>query len=465
MMKMSKRFAIVLLLLAGGFGRASGQTLTTLWSFSVSDGNGQAPLAGLVQSSDGNFYGTTKYGGNTNLNGGLGVGTVFRITPSGSLTSLHSFSGGDGAEPYAELVQGSDGNFYGTAYYGGASTNCFNGCGTVFQISPGGSFSNLYSFSGNDGAAPRAGLVQGRDGNFYGTTQGGGANYDGTIFRISPTGIFTNLYSFSGSDGAEPYAGLVRGSDGNFYGTTFLGGVSNIGTVFRISPSGSFTNLYSFISGFPGDGPYAGLVQGSDGNFYGTTSGGGTTDAGAVFRISPSGSFTNLYSFFGFAAPRAELVQGSDGNFYGTTVGGGTNSCLCGTVFRISPSGSLTNPYSFNNDSNGALPDARLVQGSDGNFYGTTHFGPGTVFKLFIPLNPPANQISAVQLAGNEIAISIPSVAGETYQLQFSTDLSSGDWSNIPDASVTNSIGAMLTLTNFGGASSPQGFYRFSITP
>jgi uncharacterized repeat protein (TIGR03803 family) len=207
---------------------------------------------------------------------------------------------------------------------------------------------NLHSFgsSPTDGQLPWAGLVQGSDGNFYGTTEGGGTtNNNGTVFRISPSGTYTNLYSFGTSpkDGAIPNAGLVQGSDGNFYGTTVIGG----GTVFRISPSGTYTSLYSF-AGYPTDGQYpeAGLVQGSDGNFYGTTEGGGTYSGGTVFRISPSGSETNLYSFGSYptdgVAPFAGLVQGSDGNFYGTTyLGGSSANCDggCGTVFRINSSG------------------------------------------------------------------------------------------------------------------------------
>src|ERR1017187_4861407 len=345
----------------------------------------------------------------------------------------------DGFDPQAGLVQGSDSNFYGTTYAGGTGNGCSDGCGTVFRISPSGTYTSLYSFGSFlcfyssfgifpcDGAEPLAGLVQGSDGNFYGTTSGGGEGATGncpeggcgTVFRISPSGTFTSLYSFAGypNDGAQPQAGLVQGSDGNFYGTTYDGGSTNCstiygagcGTVFRISPSGTETTLYSFGSS-PTDGvnPQAGLVQGSDGNFYGTTFAGGVTSTnceycygyGTVFRISPSGTFTSLYSFGnsptdGFE-PQAGLVQGSDGNFYGTTSGGGTYGG--GIVFRISPSGSYTNLYSFGGSPNdGSDPVAGLVQGSDGNFYGTTLAGGvtstnceycGTVFKLDVGLGP-----------------------------------------------------------------------------
>jgi uncharacterized repeat protein (TIGR03803 family) len=477
---------VLLLVLAGRAFNAEAQTETNLYSFGGSPNDGLFPYAGLVQGSDGNFYGTTQQGGAS------GNGAVFRISPSGTYTTLYSFVGypGDGEWPYAGLVQGSDGNFYGTTEMGGTNSK-----GTVFRISPSGSETILYSFPGfpNDGTAPVAGLVQGSDGNFYGTTEMGGTNNvadggDGTVFRISPSGTYTNLYSFGShsNDGIEyAYsAGLVQGSDGNFYGATSLGGGNSLsgrcpdgcGTVFRITPSGSETVLYSFGNSPPfAFYPQAGLVLGSDGNLYGTTEY-AIMGAGTVFRISLSGSYTSLYSFAGSPAgawPLAGLVQGSDGNFYGTTSAGGTSANCghgCGTVFRISPSGAYTSLYSFGSyPGDGGGLWAGLVQGSDGNFYGTTEYGGtygyGTVFKVTVPLNPPANQISAVQITGNDVAFSIPSVAYETYQLQFTTDLASGIWSNVPGVSVTNSIGALLTLTNTGGAVGPQGFYRFVITP
>jgi uncharacterized repeat protein (TIGR03803 family) len=223
------------------------------------------------------------------------------------------------------------------------------------------------------------------------------------------------------------------------------------------------------------------LVQGGDGNFYGTTDAGGTNHYGTVFKITPSGNLTTLYQFGGVATdglePRARLVQGSDGNFYGTTIQGGTNG-NAGTVFQITPSGNLTTLYQFSGiGTDGNYPLAGLVQGSDGNFYGTTHRGGGsknctggcgTIFKLSVPPNPPPypiNQISGIQLSGTDVIIAIPSMAGKTYQLQFCYSLTDGNWTNVPGASVSNSPGDLLTVTNFGGAVSPQGFYRFAITP
>ncbi len=452
--------ASVVSVLAGYVFNASAQTETNLYSFSGGGNNNSH--GGLVQGSDGNFYGTTAFGGVNES------GTVFRISPSGSFTNLYSFgnSPADGSGPFGGVIEGSDGNFYGTTSGGGVSN-----AGTVFRISPDGNLTNLHSFShvGASGASPNGRLVQGNDGNYYGTTLSGGPLLGGTVFRITPSGSLTNLWAFNLP--CLPSGGLVQGSDSNFYGTTEIGGANQDGTVFRISPNGTFTNLYTF-SGNDGAGPQDSLVQGNDGNFYGTTLQGGTSSNGTLFRISPNGNFTNLYSFAGYPNdgqnPSGELVLGSDGNFYGATVSGGTNGN--GIVFRISPGGSLTNLYTFAGYPNdGQNPSGGLVQGSDGNFYGVTEGGGsysnGTIFRISVPLSPPANQISAVQVAGNDVAIGIPSVAYETYQLQFSSSMNPTNWVNVPGVSVTNSIGALLTLTNFGGAVGPQGFYRFAITP
>jgi len=361
--------------------------LTTLHLFSGGS-DGGSPNAALVQGNDGNFYGTTGYGGMQF--GDIGYGTVYKISPNGVLTSLYSFTGGsDGALPGAALVQGNDGNFYGTTFLGGT-----HGQGTVFKISSNGALSTLYSFTGgNDGGSPSAALVQGNDGNFYGTTYYGGSKGGwGTVFKITANGAFTSLYSFTAeSDGANPSCGLVQGSDGNFYGTTWGGGMTD-GSVFKITTNGALSSLHSFTGGNDGCYPEAGLVQGSDGDFYGTTYEGGTNDAGSVFKITPSGVLTSLYSFTGEndgASPEAGLVQGSDGNFYGTTYGGGADNS--GTVFKITTNGTLTTLYSFTGGNDGANPQAGLVQDSGGNLYGTTsgggtngveYGGYGIVFKI-----------------------------------------------------------------------------------
>ncbi|HTB81291.1 MAG TPA: choice-of-anchor tandem repeat GloVer-containing protein [Opitutaceae bacterium] len=347
-------------------------SLNVLFNFAASGNGGIYPVAGLVQGSDGNFYGMTSEGGSSN------DGTVFKVTPTGVLTTLVSFNGTNGADPEAGLVQGSDGNFYGTTESGGSASD-----GTVFQITPAGVLTTLVSFNGTNGADPEAGLVQGSDGNFYGTTVNGGSAGEGTAFKITPAGVLTTLVSFTGSNGGYPLAGLVLGSDGNFYGTTS----ANKGTLFKMTPAGVLTTLVSF-SGTNGADPEAALVLGSDGNFYGTTVSGGSVSEGTVFKVTPAGVLTTLVSFSGAngANPEAALVQGRDGNFYGTTEGGGSGNK--GTLFKMTSAGVLTTLVSFDGV-NGSAPEAGLIQGSDGNFYGSAAFGgssnDGVIFQLLLP--------------------------------------------------------------------------------
>ena len=182
------------------------------------------------------------------------------------------------------MPQGGDGNLYGTTYFGGA-----HGFGTVFKVTPGGTETVLYSFAGgNDGEHPYAGVIQGSDGNFYGTTYQGGASGYGTVFKLTPSGIETVLYTFAGgsSDGAYPEAGVIQGSDGNFYGSTLQGGASGLGLVFKLTPSGTETILHAFAGASDGANPTANLVLGSDGNLYGSTSAGGSSGDGTFFKVS-----------------------------------------------------------------------------------------------------------------------------------------------------------------------------------
>jgi uncharacterized repeat protein (TIGR03803 family) len=335
-------------------------TLTTLYSFCPSDNcnTGSSPMAALVQVANGDFYGTTAPAGDPS------GGTVFKIAPDGTLTVLYTFcsqrSCTDGSGPSGALVQAANRNFYGTTSQGGAtSINCSFGCGTVFRITPSGTLTTLYTFCQQsgcpDGSAP-TGVVQAINGNFYGTTYEGGANCAdsggcGTVFKITPAGKLTTLYSFCAktgcADGGFPAAALVRANDGNFYGTTQGGGVNSCGTegcgtIFKITPAGKLTTLYSFCSqtGCP-DGlyPVAALVQATDGNLYGTTAGDDVNGYGTVFKITPSGMLTTLYNFCSQSkctdgqSPNAGLIQSTNGIFYGTTLYGGTLGY--GTVFRL----------------------------------------------------------------------------------------------------------------------------------
>jgi uncharacterized repeat protein (TIGR03803 family) len=359
------------------------QTFTTLHSFDGTDGS--LPVGGLVQASNGNLYGTTSFGA-----AGVRYGTVFKITPGGRLTTLLDFDLTDGAGPSGALIQASDGNFYGTTEEGGAS-----GGGTVFKITPSGTLKTLHNFCSQiacpDGLEPLARLVQGTDGNFYGTTSGGGVNGNwGTVFKITAGGILTTLHSFDGTDGYGLKAGVVEGTDGNFYGTAADGGVNGFGTIFKITSGGTLTTLYNFCSQpdcTDGEAPFAGLVQATDGNYYGTTEEGGANHYGTVFKITPSGVLTTVLSFVGTdgAYPLAGLVQAANGDLYGTTSAGGAKGN--GTVFTITPSGALTTLASFDG-SDGSQPVAGLVRATNGKFYGTTSKGgangEGTVFSVSV---------------------------------------------------------------------------------
>jgi uncharacterized repeat protein (TIGR03803 family) len=365
------------------------QTFTTLHNFNFTDG--EDPQGGLVQATDGNLYGTT-YGG-----GAEGAGTVFRITPSGTLTTVYSFcarSGcSDGEFPYAALIQATNGSLYGTTTGGGA-----NGDGTVFKITTGGALTTLHSFDVTDGYLPYTALVQATNGNLYGTTIQGGANSAGTVFKITPSGTFTTLYSFcslSGcTDGKTPLSSPIQATNGNLYGTTFEDGADGFGTVFKITPSGTLTTIYNF-NYTDGGNPETGLVEATNGNLYGITSDGGAPEnAGTVFKITLSGTLTTLYNFCsqsnctdGYISDGA-LVQATDGNFYGTTVEGGAN-CVsdggCGTIFKITSGGALTTLHSFD-VTDGENPETGLTQDTNGKFYGTTQAGGaddgGTIYSL-----------------------------------------------------------------------------------
>jgi uncharacterized repeat protein (TIGR03803 family) len=389
------------------------QTFTPLASFDAADG--AEPVSGLIQATNGDFYGTTPEGGDGNH------GAIFKITPTGTLTALYEFCSlgypcTDGAFPYAGLIQAANGDFYGTTEEGGAN----NYAGTVFKITPSGKLTTIYSFCSQagctDGQYPKAGLVQAADGDFYGTTYEGGTGGSGTVFKITPSGVLTTLYTFcpteeNCTDGQGPN-GLIQATNGEFYGTTESGGASCCvgGTVFRITPSGTLTTVYTFCSVSSGlyscaDGetPTAGLVQATNGEpvFYGTTSGGGASTGcegcGTVFEISGDNKLTTLYSFCSQAnctdgsEPMAGVIQATDGALYGTTYGGGANGF--GTIFKVTPGVAMTTLYNFNQYPDGANPAGALVQATNGTFYGTTERGgisvdEGSVFSLSVGLGP-----------------------------------------------------------------------------
>jgi uncharacterized repeat protein (TIGR03803 family) len=317
-------------------------TLTTIYSF-TGGADSATPLAGPLYGIDGNLYGTTN---GSFLTGG--DGTVFRMPLTGGAPfNLYSFGASAyGTNPEANLIQDTSGNLYGATSGGGAL-----GDGTLFELTPTGTITALVNFSQYDGTSVVAAPIIGTDGNFYGVTSGGGATSFGTIYQLTPTGTFTVLYAFEGAgDGAGPDNSLVEGPDGNFYGNTGAnGGISAAaggnGTIFKVTSSGTLTTLHVFNGTTDGAGPF-GLFLATDGNFYGETTGGGTNGDGTIFKITSSGAFTVLYNFGtnnndGNNA-QATILQASDGNFYGTAGGGGAYSA--GAIYELALSPALPAP-------------------------------------------------------------------------------------------------------------------------
>jgi uncharacterized repeat protein (TIGR03803 family) len=410
--------------------------LSILYSFCARTNctDGQEPLAGLVQATNGNFYGTTLYGGTT-FNG-----TIFEITPAGNLTTIYNFCSqpncADGAAPEAPVIEASNGNFYGTTVAGGMnSVECsyFGSCGTIFEVTPAGKLTTLYSFcsqpSCSDGSQPSAALVQASTENFYGTTRNGG-----------------------NTDGSPGYCSNVG---------------SGCGTVFEITPAGKLTTLYSFCSQFScTDGFEPGtLVQASNGNFYGTTTGGGTNNGGTLFEITPAGQLTTLYNFCSQPncadgeTPAAGLVDATDGNFYGTTANGGTNvsGCSnyqkngCGTIFELSPAGELTTLYNFCSQPNctDSFEPGTMLQATNGDFYGPTHGVPlegGTVFSLSVGLAPFVQTLPSAGKVATEVGILGNNMRGATgvtfngISAQFKVELPTLILTHVPPGATTGYV-------------------------
>lgn len=362
---------------------------TTLVTFTGK--NGYYPNA-LILGSDGNFYGTTDIGGPRydpfiDRPYNEGYGTVFKITPKGVLTTLHAFDGSDGIYPRTRLVEGPDGYMYGTAIVGGST----NG-GVVYKISRSGNFKVVTHFTGKNGYDPNGGLVLATDGSFYGSTYSGGFSDWGTLYKVTNSKLVP-LVSFGSPEGdlQTSQAPLVQGADGNFYGTTVAGGASNNGTFFRMTPSGVFTTLSSF-TGYNGREPQRGVLRGPDDNFYGVTAYGGEANLGSVYRVTPDGLITTIFSFHGTdGANPSGLMLGKDVNFYGTTFKEASvfmpEAPGYGIVFKLTPAGKLTRLAKFEPTVEG-YPNGNLIEGRDGNFYGTTKILPsessagGTVFKV-----------------------------------------------------------------------------------
>ena len=406
------------------------QTYTTIYNFASHSCDPINPRVSgaITQGRDGNLYSSTASGGC------FSNGAVFKITPKGKLTVVHSFQlnqKGDGIGAQSGVTMATDGNFWGTN-----EGEDFNQ-GNIFKTSPGGKVTNFDNALGgtNDtnGSQPVAPPVQGRDGNLYGMTTSGGntakCTYGnggcGVIYRITPAGKYEVIYTFDQTHGANPDGPLVLGTDGNFYGTTFVGGTVNDGVVFKVTPSGKYTVLHNFCSQSncgEGGQPVDGLAQGSDGNFYGTTTIGGAHGGafvgGTAFKITPAGKYTVLHSFCALTkctdgtTPNGGLTQASDGNFYGTTVAGGTNNY--GIIYQITAAGKFSALYSFV-FTTGAIPETTLTQNTNGILYGDTIGGGdgtlvncggnrcGVFYSFDMGLKPFVSMVAAYGQVGQTI--------------------------------------------------------------
>lgn len=365
------------------------QTYSVLYSFGGVPGDGMEPSGTLIQDASGNLYGTTQVGGKN------GVGTVFKLTPTGTETVLYDFNlRPDAMLPNFGLFQDAAGNLFGASGEGG-TYGTKNGDGTVFKLDSAGNETLLHSFGkGKDGNYPASVLIADTKGSLYGTTAGGGNHGYGTVFKITPAGKEVRLHNFTGFDGSGSMGGLVRDAQGNLFGTTVEGGAYGWGTVFKLAKNGAYTILYSFCS-LPnctdGRQPAAGLVQDLSGNLFGTTGQGGANGQGTIYEITNSGQEVVLYSFGAVRSgdarwPFAGLIRDEAGNLYGATYFGGEYDV--GTVFELDNAGNETVLHSFcaqPNCTDGVAPSDRLLRDQAGNLYGIAQRGAyqaGVVFKL-----------------------------------------------------------------------------------
>jgi uncharacterized repeat protein (TIGR03803 family) len=430
--------------------------------------DGTSPQS-IFLAFDGNFYGITAGGGTNN------AGTVFKITPQGVTSVFYVFTSAGGVTAPTSLIQAADGSFYGTTI-----TN------QIFHLTQSGQITLLHSFGSS---VNLNGVIQAGNDNFYGTIYYGGSAGKGAVFMITPQGVVTVLHNFGdgnvASDGLFPAGSLVQGSDGSFYGTTSQGGTAGEGIVFKITSQGTYTILHHFEDGSVTNDakqPKVGLIQASDGNFYGVTAGGGNSGHGTVFKVTSQGAVTILHSFLDGTVlndsfgPSTPLIQGSDGNFYGTTTGGSITIAFLGvtasitqdaTIFQMTPQGIITTLHSFgdgsvtNDGSNYPPSTTSLVQGSAGTFYGITESGgisnDGTVFSITpsaIALASPstASGFVSVPFSYQTAATNHPtSYSAASLPAGLSIDASSGFVSGTPTTIETNTV--TLTVTNAAGSS------------
>ena len=477
-----RRESFTLALFLSMFGlavSAKAQTFTLLHTFDDEDADTQqGPFDAaypsypgtLAQGRGGNLFGSTPGGG------ALNAGAVYSMTPGGISTVLHSFNAmynGEGGAP-AGLTLGTDGNFYGTTMQGGTSE-----LGMIFKITPSGTLTVLHSFTGSDGQYPYAAPIQARDGNFYGTT-----SYYGVAYKLTPSGVFTKLCDLTNAP--DPMAPLLQGIDGNFYGTAKEGGTEGYGAVFRLTSAGVVTIVYGFDhTQTHGSYPIGPVIQGNDGNLYGTTSSGGTYGDGVVFKLTLTGQITLLHSFDGTdgSQPMGGLVQASDGNFYGAASQGGAKGG--GTLFEVTSNGEFSVLYNFlppnpwQSNITGANPELTLLQHTNGLLYGDTNQGgvvPYNASELEGPYNgegtfyswnanlPPF--VSLLPTSANEVGASIGMLGqGFTGATEVSFNGASGSFTVVSDTYMTAIVpsdattGPVTVTTRKGKLTSNKTFF------
>lgn len=448
---------------------AAAQTYTVQYVYPIGAGaySGITFPQIMSQGRDGNLYSTISNAGTKS------VGTVFNMTTSGTPTTLYNFcsltSCTDGSYPFGGVTLGLDGNFYGTTQGGGSK-----GAGTVFKMTPTGTLSSLYSFTNStDDSVPVYTTLLGQDGNMYGVSVGQYNGQYGSFFRVTSSGAFTVLHDFAYTDGTDPNL-PTQGTDGNFYGTTIFGGTKNLGVVYKLTPAGKITVLHSF-TGYPSDGSYPKgiLVQGNDGNFYGVTYEGGSNNNGSVFKITPAGVLTMIHSFvykspsYDGNLPQAGLTLGTDGNFYGTTGAGGTKNS--GTIFKVTPSGTETVLYNFCDPScDGFSPATPLVLHTNGNFYGNTNgnsLGGSVFYELNVGFKPLVDLVNWQGKVGKTVEILGQGFTGTTKVTFGST---SASFQNVSDTYMTATVPAgattgPVTVTTF--TTSYKSNRSFLVTP
>jgi uncharacterized repeat protein (TIGR03803 family) len=447
-------------LFAGVVVPAQAQTFNVLYTFQGPNNNEGAYPQGLVQGTDGNLYGVTEAGGD---NGGDDdAGTFFKISTSGNLKALCAFYFGTCAgtqAPSASLILGANGDFYGVDLVG-----------ANIRLTPTGKLKILYNSSGNDiSVAP---LVLASNGDFYGVNKLGGVNVNcggdttcGSVFKMTAAGKLTTLYSFCSDyqsgvclDGQNPQFALVQGSDGNLYGTTYAGGNDGVnggyGTIFKITETGTLTTIYNFPGYTP---PSSALILGPDGNFYGTTGAGGSGTygpGGTFFTVTPGGALTTLYNFCSLlncadGSQPSNIFLATDGNFYGIAWDGGANQQ--GTIFQITPSGTLTTLHNFDGtDGSGPNGGGTVMQDTNGTFYGTMQEslggGIGTIFSLdmgldlFVETLPTSGKAKkAVKILGTDLT-GATSVTFNGTEATFKVASSSEITTNVPVGATTGVV-------------------------